>query len=121
MGKDTKGRRHKENIMRMPNGSYRVRIMLNGKRVDKRFKKLTEAQNWLVDQKYATQHETIPIKKEMTCDEWFETWMAEVNKNLAPNTRRNYNNRYYFNCQSVIGNLPLNKVRQIHCIRIFNS
>lgn len=39
---------------------------------------------------------------------------------LAPNTRRNYKERYIQNIQPVIGTMPLSDVKPMHCKVILN-
>ena len=54
----------------------------------------------------------------MTVDAWFEFWIENIVGDLAPNTRRNYRERYVNNIQSVIGKMPLRDVRPMHCKKI---
>jgi hypothetical protein len=42
----------------------------------------------------------------MTVDAWFEFWIEHIVGDLAPNTRRNYRERYVNNIQPVIGKMP---------------
>ena len=54
----------------------------------------------------------------MTVDAWFEFWIENIVGDLAPNTRRNYRERYVNNIQSVIGKMPLRDVCPMHCKKI---
>ena len=56
----------------------------------------------------------------MTVDEWFEFWIENIVGDLAPNTRRNYRERYTHNIQPVIGNLLLTDVKPMHCKMVLN-
>ncbi|MCR5390446.1 MAG: hypothetical protein K6E77_06815 [Lachnospiraceae bacterium] len=51
----------------------------------------------------------------MTVDEWFEFWMKNIIPDLRSNTKRNYNDRYRFNIQPVIGKMKIRDVRPLHC------
>ena len=53
--------------------------------------------------KYADKHEEVFIATETTVDEWFEFWIENIVGDLAPNTIRNYRERYIRNIQPVIG------------------
>ena len=55
---------------------------------------------------------------DITVDAWFEFWIESIVGDLAPNTRRNYRERYVNNIQSVIGKMPLRDVRTMHCKKI---
>ena len=55
---------------------------------------------------------------DMTVDAWFEFWIENIVGDLAPNTRRNYRERYVNSIQSVIGKMPLRDVRPMHCKKI---
>lgn len=71
--------------------------------------------------KYADQHGTIFIPADMTVDTWFEYWSEHIVGDLAPNTRRNYRERYVHNIQPVIGKLQLTAVKPIHCKMVLNA
>lgn len=47
---------------------------------------------------------------DMTVDAWFEFWIENIVGDLAPNTRRNYRERYVNNIQPVIGRMLLRDV-----------
>ena len=42
----------------------------------------------------------------MTVDAWFNQWVKDVVGNRAPNTVRNYRERYEHNIQPFIGSMP---------------
>jgi integrase len=56
----------------------------------------------------------------MTVDAWFEFWITNLIADLAPNTRRNYRERYQQNIQPVIGNMRLCDVKPMHCKIVLN-
>ena len=56
----------------------------------------------------------------MTVDTWFEYWINHVVGDLAPNTRRNYRERYTHNIQPVIGGMQLAAVKPMHCKMVLN-
>ena len=56
----------------------------------------------------------------MTVDVWFEFWIAHIVGDLAPNTRRNYRERYEYNVKPLIGGIQLADVKPMHCKMVFN-
>jgi len=56
----------------------------------------------------------------MTVDAWFEFWISNLIADLAPNTRRNYRERYKHNVQPVIGNMRLCDVKLMYCKIVLN-
>ena len=66
----------------------------------------------------AVLHEENFASSDMTVDAWFEFWIENIVGDLAPNTRRNYRERYVNNVQPVIGKMLLQDVRPMHCKKI---
>ena len=56
----------------------------------------------------------------MTVDAWFEFWINNLIADLAPNTKRNYRERYQRNIQPVIGTMRLCDVKPMHCKIVLN-
>lgn len=56
----------------------------------------------------------------MTVNGWFEFWINNIVGNLAPNTRKNYRERYCMNIQLVIGKMRMCDVKPMHCKIILN-
>ena len=123
MGKDLKGKECGKGLSQRKDGSYSARFTnKRGKRVEKYFPSLPEARNWLADAQYEDRHgvdvaEEPPI---MTVDDWFNYWHTNLVGDLAPNTRRNYRERYQKNIQPVIGNMRLCDVKPMHCKIVLN-
>ena len=121
MGKNLKGRECGKGICQRKDGLYSARfINKQGKRSVKCFSTLPEARNWLEDAKYADKHNDLFIPPDMTVDGWFEYWVKNIVGDLAPNTRRNYSDRYKHNIQPVIGSMPLTAVKPMHCKMVLN-
>ena len=57
----------------------------------------------------------------MTVDTWFDYWIQNIVGDLAPNTLRNYRERYKFNIQPIIGNMQLTDVKPMHCKIVLNQ
>lgn len=55
----------------------------------------------------------------MTVTEWFEFWISHIVGDLAPNTKRNYRERYEYNVKPVIGKMRLTDVKPMHCKKVF--
>ena len=92
-----------------------------GKRHQRRFDTMVEADKWLYEMRHQDEYGDGIDAEDITVDEWFEFWHAELIKDLAANTRRNYDERYHKNIKSVIGRMKLKNVKPMHCTKILNS
>ena len=120
MGKSLRGKECGKGICQRKDGLYSTRFVTKtGKRQVKCFSSLPEARNWLDDAKYADKHENIFVPPDMTVDVWFEFWIAHIVGDLAPNTRRNYRERYEYNVKPLIGGMQLADVKPMHCKKVF--
>ena len=122
MGKNLKGKEIGKGICQRKDGLYVARFVNRfGKRSEKSFPTLPQARNWLDEAKYADKHADVFVPSEMTVDEWFEFWISNIVGDLAPNTIRNYRERYIRNMQPFIGRLKLTEVKPLHCKMVLNS
>ena len=120
MGKSLRGKECGKGICQRKDSLYSARFVTKtGKRQVKCFSSLPEARNWLDDAKYADKHENIFVPPDMTVDVWFEFWIAHIVGDLAPNTRRNYRERYEYNVKPLIGGMQLADVKPMHCKKVF--
>lgn len=118
MGKDLKGKKCGKGIYQRKDGLYHARFVdRSGNRQQDYFKTLPEARNWLEEAKYADKHGTF-VPPDMIVDEWFAFWIENIVADLAPNTLRNYQERYKFNIQPVIGKMQMSKVKPMHCKKV---
>ena len=124
MGKNLKGKECGKGISQRKDGRYTVRYVDElGKRHDKYFHTLSDARNW---QKQANNAPSpVPqddffVPSEMTVDTWFEFWITNIIGDLAPNTRRNYRERYRHNIQPVLGKMRLVDVKPMYCKIVLN-
>ena len=121
MGKNLKGRECGKGICQRKDGKYAARFTdKKGKRHEKHFLTLPEAKNWLADVQYEEKHDLYNPSSEMTVDAWFEFWINNLIADLAPNTKRNYRERYQRNIQPVIGTMRLCDVKPMHCKIVLN-
>ena len=121
MGKNLKGRECGKGIYQRKDGKYSARYYAkDGKRKEKYFNTLPEAKNWLADAKYEDRHNLIVADPKMTVDKWFSYWIENIVCDLAPNTLRNYRERYKFNIQPVIGAMCIGDVKPMHCKAVLN-
>lgn len=121
MGKSLKGKECGKGICQRKDGLYSARFVnKQGKRTVKCFSTLPEARNWLEDAKYADKHGNLYVPSDMTVDAWFEYWIENIVGDLAPNTRRNYRERYKRNIQPVVGSMRLVDVKPMHCKMVLN-
>lgn len=115
-----KGKECGKGICQRKDGLYVARfIAKSGKRCEQYFKTLPEARNWLEDARYTDKHD-IFIPSSLTVDEWFNCWIDNIVGDLAPNTRRNYRERYEHNIQPLIGRLKVSDVKPLHCKMVLN-
>ena len=120
MGKNLKGKDCGKGIYQRKDGSYSARFVDKAeKRHEKYFQTLPEARNWIEDAKYADKHDDVFVATDTTVDEWFEFWIENIVGDLAPNTLRNYRERYARNIQPVIGKMLIANVKPMHCKKVF--
>ena len=120
MGKNLKGKDWGKGIYQRKDGLYSARFVDKaGKRHEKYFQTLPEARNWIEDAKYADKHDDVFVATDTTVDEWFEFWIENIVGDLAPNTLRNYRERYVRNIQPVIGKMLIANVKPMHCKKVF--
>lgn len=81
---------------------------------------MPEAKNWLADARYEERHSIIVTAPDMTVDKWFDYWIENIVCDLAPNTKRNYRERYKWNIQPVIGTMCIGDVKPMHCKAVLN-
>ena len=113
--------RNRKGIYQRKDGKYSARYYAkDGKRKEKYFNTLPEAKNWLADAKYEDRHNLIVADPKMTVDKWFSYWIENIVCDLAPNTLRNYRERYKFNIQPVIGAMCIGDVKPMHCKAVLN-
>jgi len=122
MGKNLKGKECGKGIYQRKDGTFHARFTdRSGKEQGRYFKTVPEARNWLEEAKYRDKHGAIfTPAQEMTVDEWFQFWIQNLVCDLAPNTRRNYSERYGHNIQPVIGTMMLTDVKPMHCKMVLN-
>lgn len=122
MGKNLKGKECGKGIYQRKDGLFSARFVnQQGKRQEKCFYTVQEARNWLEKAKYEDKHSNVFVPADMTVDEWFEYWINHIVCDLAPNTRRNYRERYKRNIQPVIGGMKLSDVKPLHCKMVLNN
>ena len=120
MGKNLKGKECGKGIYQRKDGLFSARfVSRTGKRQEKYFQILPEARNWIEEAKYADKHEDVFIPTDTTVDQWFEFWIENIVGDLAPNTLRNYRERYFHNIQPVIGKMMIANVKPMHCKKVF--
>ena len=104
MVKNLKVKECGKGICQRKDGKYAARCTdKTGKRREKHFDTLPEAKNWLADTLYEEKHGILIANPDMTVDTWFEYWTENLICDLAPNTLRNYRERYKQNIQPVLG------------------
>ena len=122
MGKNLKGKECGKGICQRKDGLYTARFVnKRGVRQEKFISTIPEARNWLDDARYADKHDNVFVPSDMTVDTWFDYWIKNIVGDLAPNTLRNYRERYKFNIQPIIGGMLLSDVKPMHCKMVLNQ
>ena len=123
MGKSLKGKELGKGIGQRKDGLYYARCTnKSGQRLEKCFHDLKEARNWQKEQQYRQVHPEIKsAPPKMTVNEWFDFWQTNLLTGLAPNTVRNYRERYERNAKAILGELLLTEVKPMHCKAVFNG
>ena len=120
MGKNLKRKKCGKGIYQRKDGLYSARFIdRTGNRHEKYFQTVPEARNWIEEAKYADKHDDVFVATDTTVDEWFEFWIENIVGDLAPNTLRNYRERYVNNIQPVIGKMLIANVKPMHCKKVF--
>ena len=120
MGKSLRGKECGKGICQRKDGLYHARFVDKaGKRHEKYFQTIPEARNWIEQAKYADRHEDVFVPLDTTVDAWFSFWIESIVGDLAPNTLRNYRERYKQNIQPIIGKMLLSDVKPMHCKKVF--
>ena len=119
MGKNLKGRDCGKGICQRKDGLYAARFTNRfGERIERHFKNLPEARNWLDDARYNDRHADVFVPSKTTVDQWFAFWIENIVGDLADNTIRNYRERYIHNIQPVIGKMAVSDVKPMHCKKV---
>ena len=122
MGKSLRGKECGKGIYQRKDGLYHARFVDKaGKRHEKYFQTIPEARNWIEQAKYADKHEDVFVPSDTTVDAWFSFWIENIVGDLAPNTLRNYRERYKQNIQPIIGKMLLSDVKPMHCKKVLLS
>ena len=120
MGKSLRGKECGKGICQRKDGLYYARFVdKTGKRHEKYFQTIPEARNWIEQAKYADAHEDVFVATDTTVDQWFDFWIENIVGDLAPNTLRNYRERYVHNIQPVMGKMMIANVKPMHCKKVF--
>ena len=123
MGKDLKGKELGKGLGQRKNKYYYAKYSYHGKKGQQSFHTLVEAKNWRQEQLYLCRHPELrtATSPDMTVDAWFNRWLKDVVGNRAPNTLRNYRERYEHNVQPFIGSMLLRDVKPMDCQMILNA
>ena len=123
MGKDLKGKELGKGLGQRKDKYYYAKYSYHGKKGQQSFHALVEAKNWRQEQLYLCRHPELrtATSPDMTVDAWFNRWLKDVVGNRAPNTLRNYRERYEHNVQPFIGSMLLRDVKPMDCQLILNA
>lgn len=123
MGKSLKGKELGKGIGQRKDGLYYARCTDKaGKRLEKCFQNLRDAQNWQKEQQFHQLYPSVkPKPVPMTVNAWEAFWRENLLTGLAANTIRNYRERYEKNIKPILGDMLLTDVKPMHCKTVLNS
>ena len=123
MGKDLKGRELGKGVVQRKDKRYYARYTdFRGKRVEGYFDKVTDAKRFVAEGKLNYDVSDVSDRKRsFTVDEWYNFWMITFKSGKSPNTQRNYRDRYKSDIKPVIGDMPIEDVRVMHCQKVINN
>lgn len=123
MGKSLKGKELGKGIGQRKDGLYYARCTDKaGKRTEKCFQNLRDAQNWQKEQQFHQLYPSVkPKPVPMTVNAWETFWRENLLTGLAANTIRNYRERYEKNVKPILGDMLLTDVKPMHCKTVLNS
>ena len=124
MGKNLLGKEIGRGITQRKDGKYEARFVSpnSGKRIGEYFNNLKEAKLWLEQTRYEDKYGVSKLFADsVTVDDWFNNWIENIVFDLAPNTIRNYRERYKINIKPIIGNMDIKKVKPMHCKSVLKS
>jgi len=122
MGKNLKGKEIGRGIDQRADGRYRARFVNRcGNRIEECFDDPKKAKQWLERERALDKQYAKSPDPGMIVDDWFSFWIEKHGRDLAPNTIRNYKERYEKNVKPVIGKMRLIDVKPMHCKQIFNE
>lgn len=123
MAIDKRGRKLPKGI-RQRSDTFEGRFTYQGKSYTVHGKTITETQKNMTDLKYKLEHGVYVSKKQITLNDWFETWMEEYKRNrIKRGTYENYKKNFYgiikrrFN----LGNIQLTDIRGEHVQKLYND
>lgn len=122
MGKDLKGKGIGKGLrQRKSDRRYVARLtVMSGGRIEKAFDTLSEAKEWLEEQRHMDKHGGIVVSGNLTVDAWFKNWMVMTKPTIKYSSFYAYEGRYRHHIQPVIGGMRIADVRAIHCQAILN-
>ena len=122
MAKNLKGKELGKGLYQRKDGLYSARFLSKtGSRTEKYFHTIQEARSWLAKARYEDVNGVLKPNSNITFDEWFNYWINNIVCDLAPNTIRNYKERYKFNIKPIIGKMKLTDIKPMHCKKILNA
>lgn len=122
MGKDLNGKELGKGICQNKEGLYVARFTdKNGKRQQKRFKKLNECKYWLSEAVYKDNHSDLRRLNDMSLNGWFDNWIETKKRSLTQGTVDIYINRYNRSIRDVIGNMNITDIKTVHIQQVLNT
>ena len=123
MGKNLRGKELGKGLSQRKDGKYSARfISVSGKRIEKYFDGIHEAERWLADARETDSKNGIGLSSDITYNEWFEYWLENIKgKTIRQNTRRNYHERFEKNISPVIGRMKLCNLKPLNCQQVLNE
>ena len=123
MAIDKRGRKLPKGI-RQRSDTFEGRFTYQGKSYTVHGKTITETQKNMTDLKYKLEHGVYVSKKQITLNDWFETWMEEYKKNrIKRGTYENYKKNFFgiIKRRHNLGDMQLSDIRGEHIQKLYNN
>lgn len=123
MGKDLKGKDLGTGLRQLKNGQYNARFTTKeGKRLEKSFRKVQEAKNWLKKAKEDDDSKGMFSGELISVNQWYSQWInVFMRRKVRESTIYNYGLCFNRNISTVIGDMKLSDVKPYHCQLIVNT
>ena len=115
MGKDRNGKELGKGLRQRPDGLYQARFTSKrGRRLNKTFLDIKDAERWLADSKYEDAHDILYSAEDVSFKDWSELYVERKKNIVRESTVFNYTNQIKI-MNKVIGSMKLSTIKPIHC------
>lgn len=115
MGKDRNGKELGKGLRQRPDGLYQARFTgKRGRRINKTFDNLKDAERWIADTKYEDEHDILYSAEDVYFKDWGELYVERKITVVRESTIINYKNQLNI-MNKTLGRMKLSTIKPIHC------